>query len=175
MKFISSLVATVLFAGCGPSMEPGGVKSPEDRIREQEQLAYEAEQREKQQGDDYLVEDADVDEREAFDQKQADLELKRASLSARTCGDVVEGDKPKGVADVMVIFQSDGNVREATIGAPYSDTQLGECVLNAYRAVIVPPFRETEFTVPWKLDFDAKPPEEEKAEGKNKDAKASKK
>lgn len=166
---LSLSVATFL-AACGPSMEPGGVMTPEQRLQEEEMKAYEAEKAEKARGDDYEV-PAETDEREEFDKKQAELEMKRASLSARTCVKVVEGAKATTVADVTVIFGNDGNVREATIGSPYADTPLGECVLNAYRSVIVPPFRETDFTMAWQLDFNAPPPssEEEAAFGEKKE------
>jgi hypothetical protein len=168
-------------AGCGPSMEPGGVMTPEQRLQEEEMKAYEAEKAEAARGDDYDV-PAETDEREAFDKKQAELEMKRASLSARTCVGVVEDKKkPEGVADVSVTFNNDGHVREATIGSPYTDTPLGECVLNAYRSVIVPTFSESEYTLGWQLEWNPPPSEDETAFGAkmgdkkdDKDAKDSK-
>lgn len=159
--------------------------TPEQRLQEEEMKAYEAEKAEKARGDDYEV-PAETDEREEFDKKQAELEMKRATLSARTCVKVVENAKATSVADVTVVFGNDGNVRDASIAAPYTDTPLGECVLNAYRSVIVPPFRETDFTMAWQLDFNAPPPssdeeaafgdkekKDEKKEGDKKDAKKS--
>jgi hypothetical protein len=146
-------------------MEPGGVRTPEQRLQDEEMKAYEAEKAEAARGDDY-GEHVETDEREAFDKKQAELELKRASLSARTCVGVVENKKkPEGVADVSITFNNDGHVREATIGSPYTDTPLGECVLNAYRSVIVPTFREAEYTMGWQLEWNPPPSEEESAFG----------
>jgi hypothetical protein len=180
---VTGLVA--LLAACGPSMEPGGIMTPEQRLQEEEMKAYEAEKAEKERGDDYS-EPVETDEREEFDKKQAELEMKRASLSARTCVKVVEGAKATGVADVTVVFGNDGNVRDASIASPYADTPLGECVLNAYRSVIVPPFRESDFTLAWQLDFNPPPAAAEEdtfgdkkddakkdAKGEEKDAKKS--
>lgn len=166
---LTTLVGSTVFGsstltGCGPSMEPGGVKSPEERLQEEERLAYEAEQREKQNDANEIVPDA-VEQEDEFDTKQAELEMKRASLSARTCVDVVEGAKgTKGVADITVVFANDGNVKDTSI-SPHGDTPLGECVLNAYRGVIVPPFRESEYSLSWQLDFEAKPPAPAEEEG----------
>lgn len=159
------LAGLMVFA-CGPSMEPGGVMTPEQRLQQEEMKAYEAEKAEAARGDDYDA-PAETDEREEFDKKQAELEMKRASLSARTCVGVVEGTKkPEGIADVSVTFNNDGHVREASIGAPYTDTPLGECVLNAYRSVIVPTFRESEYTLGWQLEWNPPKTEEEAAFGK---------
>lgn len=170
----STVFGSSVLSGCGPSMEPGGVLTPEQRLQEEERLAYEAEQREKENEANEVVPDA-VEQEDEFDKKQAELEMKRASLSARTCVDVVEGAKgTKGVADITVIFANDGNVKDATI-SPHGDTPLGECVLNAYRGVIVPPFRESEFSFSWQLDFDAKPPAAAEEEGDAKEGDKKKK
>lgn len=129
--------------------------TPEQRLREQEELAYKAEQKKKSHGDDgnYEVEE---DEAEAFDKNQAEMELKRASLSAQTCGDVVESKDKKGVVDINIVFVSDGSVKEATIAAPYADGPISDCIRNAYEAVIVPPFKEQEYSMSWQLDLSGK-------------------
>jgi hypothetical protein len=156
-------------------MEPGGVMTPQQRLDAEEMKAYQTEKKEAARDNDYS-DAADTDEREEFDKKQAELEMKRASLSARTCVGVVEDKKkPEGVADISVTFNNDGHVREATIAAPYTDTPLGECVLNAYRSVIVPTFREPEYTLGWQLDWNPPPSEEESAFGEKEGGKDDKK
>src|SRR5690606_38963206 len=107
------LAAALTLGSCGPSMEPGGVMTPEQRLQEEERKAWEQEKAEKARGDHY-DEPAETDDREAFDKKQAELEMKRASLSAQTCNKVVEGSKPTQIADISVTFGSDGKVRDAS-------------------------------------------------------------
>lgn len=127
--------------------------SPEERIREQERLAYEQELESRQRGGDPSIELEDEQEK-PFDAEQAKLELRRATRSAHTCVEVVQGENlPKGEADVTITFGRDGGVRDVSIGSPFAGSPLEECVLNAYRAVIVPPFAESEHTVSWRVDL----------------------
>lgn len=149
----SVLVVAVAWVGCGPSLEPAGVMTPEERIREQERLAYEQELAASQRGMDPSIE-LDEEEDKPFDSVQAKLELRRASGSAHTCVDVVQAENmPKGEADVTIVFGRDGGVRDVTLSAPFAGSPLEECVLNAYRAVIVPPFDQPEHTVSWRVDL----------------------
>ncbi|MEN9577768.1 MAG: hypothetical protein RJA70_777 [Pseudomonadota bacterium] len=148
--------------GCGPSMESDRVQSPEERLQEQERLQYEAELEAQKRGDNSEVEVA-PDETVKFDKKGAKMELQRASLSARTCPKVVEGKHPQGTADFNITFRSDGSVKDATVAPPFDGGPLAECMLNAYRAVILKPFGEAEVTVPWQLELQAsEPPAEPK-------------
>ncbi len=144
----------VAVSACGPNLEPAPVMTPEERLRAEEMKAYQQEQEGKKRGGDenFVAED----EPEVFDKKQAEMELRRASLSAATCGDVVGDKSKKGIAHVNIVFASDGSVREATVEKPYGDGDLGACILNAYKAVIVPPFKEAEFAMPWELDLSGK-------------------
>lgn len=143
--------------GCGPSLDADRVLTPDERLDEQERLAYEAEQENKKKGGGSEIPLEEEDQTKAFDTKQARMELRRASLSAVTCVDVVEDKKkPKGEADLNVTFSHDGSVKEATIASPFAGSSLEECVLNAYRQVIVPPFKEQEYSMPWRVDLTGK-------------------
>jgi hypothetical protein len=142
---------------CGPSLDADRVLTPDERLDEQERLAYEAEQKNKNSGGGSQVELTEEDETKAFDQKQAKMELRRASLSAVTCVDVVQDKgKPKGEGEVNITFSHDGSVKDASINPPFAGSALEECVLNAYRAVIVPPFKEQESNMTWKVDLTGK-------------------
>ncbi len=160
------VAASVFGAGllaCGPSFETDRVMTPEERLQEEERKAYEAELAAQKRGDDPGME-VEEDETEQFDKKGAKMELQRASLSAETCPEVVEGQHPKAMADLSITFVSDGSVKDATISPPF-EGDLAECILTAYKAVIVKPFREPEATVAWQLDLTgAKKKDEKKAE-----------
>lgn len=153
--------------GCGPGYDESSIKTAEDRLKEQEQLAYEEELRNKNKPAVTGV--AEETERPGvFDEKQADLELKRATRSAETCPEVVVGDKvPRGQTSVTITFSLDGSVAEATIPPPYEGTRLGDCVLNAYQALIVPPYSGERKVITWDVDLD-KPKAEEKPAPKKK-------
>jgi hypothetical protein len=151
---VSSIFAIGLIA-CGPSYEPDRVMTPEERLQEQERLAYEAELEQTKHGDDSEIELEDEDEVKAFDEKQAEMEVRRATLSAATCPET-QPKAPKGTGEVTIVFVSDGTVRDATINSPFSGTPIEECVLMAYKSIIVPPFRESEHTMNWKVDLTGK-------------------
>jgi hypothetical protein len=153
--------------GCSPSYDESTIKTADDRMKEQEQLAYEEELKNRNKP---VVEGGVEDEERpgAFDDKQADLELKRATRSAETCPDVVTGDKvPSGKTSVIVTFALDGSVASATIGPPFEGTRLGDCVLNAYQALIVPPYSGERKVITWDVTLEkAKPAVESKPKKK---------
>jgi hypothetical protein len=140
--------------GCGPSYDDTTIKTADDRLKEQEALAYQEELRAKNKpAATGGVEE--TDKPGEFDEKQADLELKRATRSAETCPEVVTGDKvPRGKTSVTMTFALDGSVAEATIPSPFEGTRLGDCVLNAYQAVIVPPYSGERKVITWDVDLD---------------------
>jgi hypothetical protein len=154
-------VTLALVVGCGPSYDDRSIKTADDRLKEQEELAYRDEQRTRTKP----AAGGAVEESErpgAFDDKQADLELRRATRSAETCPDVVTGDKvPHGKSSVTLTFALDGSVAEATIPPPFEGTRLGDCVLNAYTAVIVPPYSGERKVITW--DVNLEKAKEEKA------------
>lgn len=149
-----ALTLAVVGAACGPSYDDSTIKTAQDRVREQERLAYEAELREKNEpAATGQVED--MDRPGAFDDKQAELELQRATRSAETCPEVVTGDKaPRGQTSVTITFSLDGSVAEATIPPPYEGTRLGDCVLNAYQALIVPPYSGERKVITWDVNLE---------------------
>lgn len=156
MKQLTFTLLGCLVYACGPSYDAERVMTPEERIQEQERLAYEAEVAERNRGGDSDVELADPDDEvKSFDVQQGELEVRRATLSAMTCPETVQ-KAPKGVGEVTIVFKSDGSVRDATLNSPFAGSPVEECVLTAYRAVIVPPFRESEYTMTWKVDLTGK-------------------
>ncbi len=183
-------------AGCGPSMDADRVMTPEERLQEQERLAYEQEQESRKSGagDNFEYEE---EEEKPFDEKHAQLELRRATLNAITCPETALEPKklPKAEADINVLFSRDGSVKEVGVSPPFEGSPIEECLINAYKGVKVPPFKEEEKSVPWKADLTGKkrdlmkseddkdvenyfkPEEEKKPEGDadSKDGKAKKK
>lgn len=152
---------------CGPSYDERTIKTADDRLKEQEALAYQEEQRARTrpEASGAVVEEADRPG--AFDEKQADLELRRATRSAETCPDVVSGDKvPHGKTTVTLTFALDGSVAEATIPPPYEGTRLGDCALNAYQAIILPPYAGERKVITWDVNLEKK--KEEKTSKKPK-------
>lgn len=153
---VGSFLAVAI--GCGPSLTPEPVKTPEERLAEQERLQAEAE-REAQFKERGEVDTKEIDEesKKKFDQRQAEIELKRAARSAESCalGVVGPGEKeqPKGEAEVSLVFGNDGHVKSASIAPPFEGTKVGKCALRAMGAVIVPPFVGPEQPVTWKVDL----------------------
>ena len=139
--------------GCGPSYDDHTIKTADDRLKEQEQLAYEEEQRARSKP--ASTEAAPEAEKPGeFDEKQAELEFQRATRSAETCPDVVTGENvPHGKTAVTVTFALDGSVAAATIPPPYDGTNLGNCVINAYQALIVPPYSGERKVITWDLNL----------------------
>lgn len=147
--------AFALYAwGCGSSND-GRIKTPEERLAEQEQLAYQEELRERSKPKQAAPE-AEAERAGAFDKAQADLELTRATRSAETCSEVVTGsDVPHGETSVTLTFANDGSVAEAQIPPPFTGTRIGECVLNAYKGVILPPYSGELEVVTWTVSLKA--------------------
>jgi hypothetical protein len=155
LSWVLSGVALAAIA-CGPSYDERTIKTADDRLKEQEALAYQEEQRARtkpEAGSGEVVEEAE--KAGAFDDKQADLELRRATRSAETCPEVVTGDKiPHGKTTVTLTFALDGSVAEATIPPPYEGTRIGDCALNAYQAIIVPPYSGERKVITWDVNLE---------------------
>lgn len=156
MKRLAFGIGAALLGACGPSLEADHVKTPDEILAEQEQLAVEQEKKGKQY-DHYTDEGATTDEekKRQWDADYADLELRRASRSAETCLEAVakQDQAQKGKAHVRLVFQNDGNVKEATVGPPYTDTVVGKCVLNAMGKAIVKTYEGPEKTIEWEVDL----------------------
>lgn len=146
----------LFYLACGPSYGGQGVKTPEELIAEQEELAEEQDRASKGSSSGSDVE-TDLEKSKKFDHKQADLELKRAARSGATCPGVVTEQGPSGKASVRLVFANDGRVKEGTIAAPFDGTQVGGCVLNAMTKVVVPRFVGPEETIEWEIEVEAKP------------------
>lgn len=155
---VATLAGSGVLAGCGPSYDDRSIKTAQERIQEQERLAYEAELRRRSRPAATGANVEDPDEPGAFDDKQADLELQRATRSAETCPEVVPGEKsPRGKTSVTLTFALDGSVASATIPPPFEGTRLGDCVLNAYQAIIVPPYAGERKVITWDVDLEKAP------------------
>lgn len=175
MKRSSMIVAMLTVWGCGPSYGGQDVKTPDELVEEQDKLAQEDEQRKKQRGTDDVVGDeaTDSEKKRQFDKKQAKMELQRATRSAESCPGVVyeqEGkEHPRGATKVTITFQEDGTVKQASIPSPFDEKPVGECVLRAFKAVIVPPYVGGDQIVDWDVDLKDQP-KAEAAEPAKKDA-----
>jgi len=157
MRTVSLLGCVVLLSACGPSMKPDQPKTVDEILDEQERIAYESEQ----DGDRGYVGDDDgtleIDEKAKWDERQSEIELKRAARSASTCHGSIPEEKrkaqPKGEATVELVFAPSGSVKSATISAPFEGTEVGACALRAMKAVIVPNFSGPDHPVTWKVDL----------------------
>jgi hypothetical protein len=155
-------------AGCGgPSSEGQDVKTPDELLADQEAQAAEDEKRRAAHSDDYdnSVDQTEDEKLREWDEVGADRALKQAARSAETCPDSVPEKAPKGSGTVTLVFANDGNVKASEIAPPYSETPVGDCVLRAMGAVIVPSYTGAEKQVTWEVNL----------EGKGDDASAKKK
>jgi hypothetical protein len=143
-------------AACGPSYGGQDVKTPEERLADEERLAEEQERKSKEHGGySGPVEETDLEKKEKWDKKQVELELKRAARSAETCPASVTEDAPAGTATVSLTFGNDGHVKDSKISSPYEETAVGKCVLRAMANVIVPAYEGGEETVEWEIPLEA--------------------
>jgi hypothetical protein len=150
---LGATAVALLLAGCGVG-EPDQVKSPDQFIAEQdaEGAKQVAAQKQHAGARDEPTETEDEKIRE-WDDKQANLELKRASRSAETCPESVTEKAPKGKATVTLVFAKDGKVKDSKIDDVYAEKPVGTCVLRAMGSVIVPAYKGDEHTVVWEIDL----------------------
>lgn len=142
--------------------------TPDEMLAEQERMAANGEKKpdESEYADDTEAvenyeKDSDAEKGKKFDDSQAEIELKRAARSAETCGGVVEGG-PRGMAKVNLVFGNNGHVKDKSVDSPFAETPVGECVLRAMGAVIVPAFAGPDKPMTWEVDVKEKPAEEPK-------------
>jgi hypothetical protein len=151
-SFGVSAVALLLSA-CGVG-EPDHVQSPDQFIEQQDQEGAKQVAAEKQHESSQAAPTETEDEKiREWDDKQATLELKRASRSAETCPDSVTEKAPKGMATVTLVFAKDGKVKDSKIDDVYAEKAVGTCVLRAMGSVIVPAYKGDEHTVVWQIDL----------------------
>jgi hypothetical protein len=172
MKRLCIAVVALSVWGCGPSYGGQDVKTPDQLVDEQEQLAIQAEKEKKARGDDssYGGEETDAEKKREFDKKQVKMELQRATRSAESCPGVVaeqeKKDKPRGETRATITFQEDGTVRSVSLPSPFDGTPVGDCVVRAYKSVIVPPYTGGEQIVDWDLTLKDAPKDDEGAKKK---------
>ncbi len=176
MKCALTGMLVLAIAGCGPSYGGQDVKTPDQIVDEQEQIAAQEEKANKARGDDdaaYENQETDSEKKREFDKKQVKMELERATRSAESCPGVVAGEETKenrqrGDTRVTVTFQEDGTVKSAEVPSPFDGTPVGDCVLRAYKAVIVPPFSGGDQIVDWDLTLKDQPGDDSGAQNKKK-------
>jgi hypothetical protein len=150
---VTALALGLLVSACGVE-EKQDVKSADEWLAEQEQAGANQIAQDKQRSGAHDEPTTTEDEKKRqWDDKQADLELRRAGRSAETCPESVTEKGPKGTANVTLLFSNDGRVKEAKINSEYEDKAVGKCVLNAMKNVIVPAYTGEEHTVEWDVDL----------------------
>ena len=134
------LLISTLAIGCGPSYTQT-VKSPDELVAEQEQIAAEQEKHKNTYDTGTEGGELDSEKRKKFDNRQAEIEVNRAIRSAETCPGVVNAG-PYGEANVSITFNNEGHVMadKSTIDTQFAEQPIGKCVLNAINAVIVPSY-----------------------------------
>lgn len=145
MRTILIILGSLALAACAGSKGKADVMTPEQRLEEQLRIAEEQRGVEEQSNSTF-DEASTTDEEEAkFDEESAEHELKRASLNAVDCPNTFEksqlGDYSPGKAEVNLIFQNDGSVKDVEVGAPYSGTPVGDCIVRAMSTVKIEPFK----------------------------------
>ena len=150
---LAALLTTTWLAGCSTA-SPDHVKTSDEWLAEQEAEGAKIEQNKKKTEGAYDEPTTTEDEKKReWDDKQAELELKRAARSAETCPESVTEKAPKGKATVTLVFTNDGRVKESKITETYAENAVGKCVLRAMSSVIVPAYTGAEKTVEWEVDL----------------------
>lgn len=171
-RAVCILLLSLNSSGCGPGSGGQDVKTPDQLIEEQDRLAQEDEKNKKARGVDesYSGEETDQEKKKKFDKKQTKMELQRATMSAESCPGVVyeqEGkEHPRGDFKATITFQEDGTVKAITIPSPFDGKPVGDCVIQAYKHVIIPPYVGGEQIVDWDVSLKDKKPEGDKGKKK---------
>jgi hypothetical protein len=166
MKRAAAIIGLLMVSACGGGGGSQHAKTPDELIADQEKAADEQAAESKRNPPPVSAEETDAEKKAKFDKKQADLELKRAARSAETCPNSVSEPGPAGTAKVTLMFQPDGHVKEASIGAPFTDTAVGKCVINAMKAVIIPAYEGGDESVDWEIELKAAETKKEEPKGK---------
>lgn len=81
----------------------------------------------------------------AFDLGAASTTMKAAASIARS--HCARSGGPVGSTRVTVHFATTGRVSSASIGAPFTDTDTGNCVVSVFRLAVIPPFEGRPMSV----------------------------
>ncbi len=143
---------------CGPSYTQT-VKTPDEIVAEQEQIAASQEKHKNPYDTGTEGGELDAEKRKKFDDRQAEIEINRAVRSAETCPGVVNAG-PYGEANVSITFNNEGHVvsNRSTIDSQFNDKPIGDCVLRALNAVIVPSYVGTPVSKQLKIKLVAEAP-----------------
>lgn len=162
MRTTLIILGSFALAACAGSKGNSEVMTPEERLEEQLRIAEEQRDVEDRSNSSF-DEAATTDEEESkFDEESAEHELKRASLNAVDCPNTFEksqlGDYSPGKAEVSLMFKNDGGVKDVEVGAPYSGTPVGDCIVRAMSTVKIEPFKGEEVPKTRELEMAAPKP-----------------
>ncbi len=150
---LAAILTTTWLAACGTAT-PDHVKTSDEWLAEQETEGAKLQQQKQKEDGAYAEPTTTEDEKKReWDEKQSDLELKRAARSAETCPESVTEKAPKGKATVSLTFTNDGRVKDSKISEQYAENAVGKCVLRAMSSVIVPAYTGSEKTLDWEIDL----------------------
>lgn len=160
MRTTLIILGSLALAACAGSKGNSEVMTPEERLEEQLRMAEEQREVEDQSNSNFDEASTTAEEESKFDEESAEHEMKRASLNAVDCPNTFEkaqlGDYTPGKAEVNMIFTNEGNVKDVEVGAPYSGTPVGDCIVRAMSTVKIEPFKGDE--VPKTRELEMGPP-----------------
>lgn len=89
---------------------------------------------------------ADSGPRGPFNRGAALAQLGSVASRAASCK---RPNGPSGSGRATVTFSPDGRAAKVVVGAPFSGTEVGQCVTNAFQSARVPAFTGGPVTLPW--------------------------
>ncbi len=148
----------VVLASCSKEPERH-VKTPQELL--DDELAQVDAQRAERPSDSAAssaeLEAVALADEDRFDEENAEYELKRSSIGARSCPDSFEEEQLKefkpGTAELKVLFANDGRVKQVTMNDLYKDSNVGDCVKRAFSSVQIRSYVGKERSVDWKLEL----------------------
>jgi hypothetical protein len=162
MRTFLIILGSLALAACAGSKGNSEVMTPEERLEEQLRIAEEQRDVEDQSNSSFDEASTTAEEEAKFDEESAEHEMKRASLNAVDCPNTFEksqlGDYSPGKAEVTMMFLNDGSVNNVSVGAPYSGTPVGDCIVRAMGTVKIEPFKGAEVPKTRELELAAPKP-----------------